>query len=511
VVTFDYSGAAATDLTPQISSETAIGFQYYRREVEQIGATGSELPAPGMTTVSSAAIRDGSETFLANATVGVYLQQQFGLNNRAFLTAAIRADDNSAFGAEFDAAIYPKVSATWVISEEPFWRIGAFDQLRLRGAWGAAGQQPGTFDAARLLQPSVGFGDQPVLRPLAFGNPQLRPERGEELELGFDADVLDGRLNVVYTRFERNTKDAIVAQALPRSLGWPGSQIVNLGRVRGWGNELALDFRAYEGRTVAWDIGTQLSNFRNRIEDLGPDRDFLSGTGSTRHHVGYSIGDIFYRTVLHAEIDENGQVIEALCDGGTGPYGVDRGGEAVPCSGAPFVRWGHSQPTWDIGVNSTVQVGDFRFYGRVDAAGGHYQQDSSSPAAITSLVLTEAANRRNDPLVQAYSDIGRAPLGTYRAGFARLREVSAQYALPSAWTDRLGVSRGTVTLAGRNLMMLWTQEHGWSTRRDGLVEMPIGDGKVWDPETRGIGDLSGEFQTVMPPLTSLNLTVRFSL
>jgi len=511
VVTVDYSGAAGFNLTPSITSETAIGFQYFRREREETGASGTELPAPGMTTVSAAAVRDGSESFTANATVGTYLQQQFGWEDRAFLTMAVRADDNSAFGAEFDAAIYPKVAATWVISEEPFWAVNWFDQLRLRAAWGAAGQQPGTFDAPRLLQPDVGFGDNPVLRPLQFGNPALRPERSEELEAGFDADLFDGRLNVVYTRFERNVTDAIVARAIPRSTGWPGSQIVNLGRVRGWGNELSLDVRVLERPNFAWNIGTQLSDFHNRIDDLGPDRDFISGAGSTRHHIGYAIGDIFYRTVLHAEIDDEGQVVEALCDGGAGPYGVERGGEPVPCSAAPFVRWGHSQPTWDVGVNSTVEVGAFRFYGRVDAAGGHYQQDSSSPAAITSLVLTEAANRRNDPLVQAYSDIGRAPLGTYQAGFARLRELSAQYALPQALTQRIGVSRGTVTLAGRNLMMLWTAEHGWSTRRDGLVEMPIGDGKVWDPETRGMGNLSGDFQTVMPPLTSLNLTARFSL
>ena len=41
-----------------------------------------------------------------------------GWRNRAFLTAAVRADDSSAFGVDFDAAIYPKLSGTWVVSEE---------------------------------------------------------------------------------------------------------------------------------------------------------------------------------------------------------------------------------------------------------------------------------------------------------------------------------------------------------------------------------------------------------
>jgi len=512
VVTLDYSAAVNTNLTPSISSETAVGFQYFKRQTEATGASGTILPAPSLTSVSAASRRDGFESLISNATVGTYVQQQFGWENRAFFTMAVRADDNSAFGSEFDAAIYPKVSGTWVVSEEDFFDVPLVQQLRLRAAWGAAGQQPGTFDASRLLAPAVGFNNQPVLRPSAFGNPALKPERGEELELGFDTELLDGRLSLIYTRFQRRTQDAIVARALPRSLGWPGSQIVNLGSVKGWGNEFALDYRVVDRPAFSWELGAQIANFSNRIEDLGEDRDFVSGSGSTRHYVGYSIGDIYYRTVLSAQLNASGAVTQALCDGGTGPRGLERGGEPVPCSSAPFVRWGSSQPTWDLGVNSTFSFGSsLRLYARVEGQGGHYQQDSSSPAAITSLVLTEAANLRNDPFIQAYASVGRGPLGTYEAGFARLREVSLQYLLSESMADRLRISRGSVTVAGRNLLMLWTAEHGWGTSRDGLVRMPIGDGRVWDPETRGTGDLSDQFQTVMPPLTSVNLTFRFSL
>jgi hypothetical protein len=212
-----------------------------------------------------------------------------------------------------------------------------------------------------------------------------------------------------------------------------------------------------------------------------------------------------------AEIDEDGVVLEALCDGGTGPYGLDLGGPAVPCAQAPEVRWGHSQPTWDATVHSSVTFGPLRLYAQVDAVGGHLQEDSSSPAAQTSLLITRLSNTRDDPIFEAYRLIGRRPLGTYDAGFARLRELSATYSLPERLTARVGATRGSVTLAGRNLMMLWTAVHGWSTPRSGLIEMPIGDGRAWDPETRAMGGttgLTGSYQTVMPPLTSLNLTVR---
>jgi hypothetical protein len=320
-------------------------------------------------------------------------------------------------------------------------------------------------------------------------------------------------VSLEYTRFQRTTKDAIVSRPLSASLGFPGSQIVNLGRVNAWGNELGVRVRVLERAWGSWELGTQFATNSNEIKDLGPDQEFIDGPGSTRHQLGFGIGDIYYRTVRQAEIDELGRVTLALCDGGTGRHGVEQGGDLVPCAEAPFVRWGPSVPTWDLGINSTLTVGPLQLYARVDAAGGHYQQDSSAPAAQTSLQLTRISNLRNDPIFEAYAAVGRGPLGTYDASFARLREVSASYQIPEHLSGRIGASRGRVTLAARNLAMLWTGVHGFGTPRDGSIDIPIGDGNAWDPEagaTGGSTGITGDFQTVMPPLASLDLTLRLS-
>ena len=95
-----------------------------------------------------------------------------------------------SFGTEFGKALYPKVMATWVVHEEDFWNIGWVSQLRLRGAWGASGQQPDLFAASRLSMAGTGTNQTPTLSPSAFANPDLGPERGEEFELGFDGEVL---------------------------------------------------------------------------------------------------------------------------------------------------------------------------------------------------------------------------------------------------------------------------------------------------------------------------------
>ena len=163
----------------------------------------------------------------------MYGQQQVAWKNRLFLTAALRGDDNSAFGKNYSAAYYPKVSGSWVVSEEPFWRdrLGvlsrAIGDLRLRGALGAAGTQPGTFDASRLYVSYPGYQNAAGLVPSSFGNPELKPERSNELELGFETTLLRGRMDVEYTHFGRNVTDAIVnvpLAAVRRLPGQPGRE-----------------------------------------------------------------------------------------------------------------------------------------------------------------------------------------------------------------------------------------------------------------------------------------------
>ncbi len=508
-LTVDYSGSAAYQASDDLGLTSSVGFQYYKTETSQIGAGGSEFPAPPITTISGGAQFSASEIFTENATVGVYFQQALDWRNRLFFTGAVRADDNSAFGAEFDAAIYPKVSAAWVVHEEPFWNVEWVDQFRLRSAWGAAGQQPGTFDAARLYGPEIGKQDNPALVPEAFGNPQLAPERGEELEIGFDASLLDGRVEVQFTRFERWVKDAIVQQPVPPSTGFSGNQIVNLAEVRGWGNEISVDARVFESPRLAWDFGTQISTTGSRVEDLGG-LDMRSAGGRQEHRPGFPVGGFYFLDIVSAEIDSEGFVTQAMCDGGTGRDGLERGGAAIPCSEASRLYFGPSLPTWQVGLNSTVTLlGNLRLYARVDALGGHYGFNSEL-RAMHNLGITETVLRRDDPMVQATRALENDYMGLYEAGFARLREVSLGYTVPDTWSERVGATRASVNLSARNLWMLWTQKHGVGTPRDGRVDAERGGLWTWDPEMRSMGDVQADFQTVLPPTASANLTFRLS-
>ncbi len=510
-LTIDYSGSAKATVRQDYTLTSSVGVQYYDRRTEEVTAQGSDFPAVPITTISGGAQRTGGETFVENVTLGAYGQEQVAWKNRVFVTGAVRADNNSAFGKQFHAAVYPKFSATWVLSDEPFWHVSWVDQLRLRTAWGQAGQQPGTFDAPRLYNPEVGYQDQPSLVPGSFGNPALKPERGAELEAGFDLSSLGGRLGLEFTHYHRTTQDAIVERPVSPSTGFSGSQIVNLGKLSSWGDELNITLAAIQTSSFRWDVETQLGTMHNRIDNLG-DLTSVPAGGQQFNIVGYPIGGFFAKRVLSAEIDGAGSVTSATCDGGTGTGGVNSGGAPVDCADAPRVYWGTPTPTWEVGItNAFTFFNNLRVYARVEGNGGHWEFNSELRAAHN-VGVTRDVLCKCHPIMQATRLYENNVMGFLQGGFLRLREVGASYTLPAKWVSNVGASRASISMAARNLYMLWTKAEGWGTWRDGRIAPPGGFGGrwSWDAELRSTGNVRVDQQTVMPPFASATVTMRVS-
>ena len=284
--TFDYAASGTRDISDALRSTTSMGFQVYTRTIEDLVADGDRFPAPGLSSVSAAGIRSGSDAIIENNTVGVYLQQQMGWQDRLFVTAAIRADDNSAFGEEFNLVYYPKVSGSWVVRDAA--GSGFLSSFRLRGAYGESGQQPDAFDALRSFTTRASPSGQATLRPLSPGNSQLGPERGVEIEAGFDATLFNDRISIDLTYYDQTTKDAIVARNVPPSSGFTTQRFVNIGEINNRGIELGLVARAIETPSFAWDMNVNLTTNRNRVVELGlGEGNFLQLGWTTRHAEGY--------------------------------------------------------------------------------------------------------------------------------------------------------------------------------------------------------------------------------
>ena len=514
LTTVDLSGTARFRFSDdRLGTAFSSGFQYYKKDAVTEELRGEVFATRALTTIGAAATSIADEIFIENTTIGAYVQQEIDWQERVFLTGAVRADDNSAFGEKFDVAIYPKVSATWVMSEESFWNLDAVDQLRVRGAWGEAGQQPDVFAATTLYRTRAGPGGAPILTPQTLGNSELGPERGSEIELGFDASILNGWADLNYTYYRKTTTDAITPTTLIPSLGFPGTQFINVGKIKNWGHELSLGVQLLSRDRLGWDVALSAATMRNRIEDLGDEISLLARSSSSQYHVvGYPLAGFWVQKVVSAKFLNgiSGAVDPAsvLCDGGTDPVGPGfagpRGGTAVPCDGAPRVYMGRGgEPTWSFNLSSTLRLFDnWRLFATVDARGGNKRMSQSEAARATTWASVRDAAFQDDPIFMAQRSKNRTGVGIYDSGFARLREVALSYTLSASLVERIGASAASVNFAVRNLGLIWQEQKF----------MDVSEMRVTSPENRSINtEFDGHNHTQPPPMSQavVRMTVTF--
>src|SRR5262245_58291228 len=179
-------------------------------------------------------------------------------------------------------------------------------------------------------------------------------------------------IRLEYTHYSKALSDAILNKALAPSTGFGGNQIVNVGLVHTWGHELAATFGVMNRSWFGWDLETQVASNKSRIDDMG-------GVISDINREGYPIASYFSRRVLSADIDANRNVLNAMCDGGTGRDGMQEGGAPVSCDVAPELYQGPSSPVWDLGIGNTFTFFNrLRLYTRVEGSGGHLQTQDVS-------------------------------------------------------------------------------------------------------------------------------------
>jgi len=444
----DLAATARFRLNPSLASKTSVGAQFYRDLVNGTFATGRILPA-GSETITGAGVTEAREETIESRSLGTYVEQEFGFKERLFVTGALRFDDNSAFGRNFDATVYPKASVSWLLSDEPFFGESSFlSTLRFRGAVGVSGQQPGTTDALRYYTPVAGKRANVAGTGVTFanlGNPGLKPERSREIELGFDASMLNDRVSMEFTYFTKTTRDALIERNVSPDLGASESQFFNLGELRNYGAELAINTRVIDGRSMAWDLSLSGSVYNNRLIELGEGVEpIVFGFGLQRHVEGYPLGGYWARPITGFDDANSNGIIEA--------------GEVTVGDTAIFR--GRALPNKEASLNSTLTLfgGTVRIGTQFDYRGGHYIDNAIESFRCTPVFNCRGLIDRTAPLEEqanAQAVVNEATeWGYYEpAWFIKLRELSVTLFAPDAWARSFRASRLSLTLAGRNL---WT-------------------------------------------------------
>ena len=465
ILSIDYAGSMPYALRPNIDLTTSFGAQVVSNRTEALIAEGRGLGAPDVTLIGTATTTLGRNTYTENNSLGYYIQEQLGWNNRVFVTAALRADDHSSFGTNFDIILYPKLSASWVLGEEPsltrYLDAARVSSLRLRTAWGAAGRAPNAYSATQTYtidRVTLSNSTASALRISSYGNPDLRAEKGQEIELGFDAGLFDERLGIDFTYYNKSTTDMLVSVATAPSSGFPVSRFENLGEVTNSGIELGVDATPLQLDALTWNSRLTVATNRNRLVDFGVNRVSESPSGQAygvvqQHREGYPLGGYWAPLPLRNP-DGSPQVVSG----------------AVVLDTAKYL--GPSAPTREIGFSNTITFfRNFRLYGLLDYKGGHKLfnlkernrcQTANDNCAVVNNPRARFPQTAQDTLLNKELLVWRSVPGAFieDADFIKLREISLSYSMPQALIQRLGPSSATFTIAGRNLG-LWSDYSGF--------------------------------------------------
>ncbi len=454
--TVDLGGTVTKQLTSWLGTKTSVGMQFIRNDFEQGAGTGENLP-PGATTVSAAAIRNATQSFDYNRTLGYYIEEQLSFRDRLFVTAAVRRDAASAFGSEARSIYYPKLGASWLVSDESF--LPKFDwlqSLRLRATYGASGQLPGATDALRFFTPFpatlTGGVDAPSVTLSALGNSDLKPEYGAEVESGFDATMFNGKTNLVFTYYRKETRDALVSRDLAPSLAGIQSRFENIGNVLNSGFELEYTQKLVDRKSLYAEVLVNGSTNRNELLTLGEGvKPLLTGAGSRitmRQSPGFPLYGMWGRGYTFNDANNDGVLAV---------------GEVTLLDSAQFV--GPSFPTREFAVAPTIELLDrkLRISAQIDRKWGMLKLNNTLRHQCQG---GNSCRGRMDPTapleMQAAAIAANAGVftGMYEDGsFTRLRELAVSYQLPQSWARAVKAQRWNLIMTGRNLAV-WTPFSG---------------------------------------------------
>lgn len=449
--------------TETLRSNTSLGLQYIDSQIGSSSAIGDRLPLGALEVVGAGLDESASESRFRERSAGFFAEQQFGYLDRLFVTLGVRLDGHSAFGEDVEYQTYPKIDMSYMISESDFWPDPDLATLRLRAAYGTAGQQPGAFTAVRTWSPVSARDGQPGATTDNLGNPDLISEVSHELELGFDATFYRDLISLDFTYYNQRTEDALYEFQEPPSQGFPSPQLTNIGEVVNEGVEVSLDAQILRYENFAWNFNAAYGYNDNEVTDLG-------GAASTDVQwmqdirEGFPVGS-FFSTDQFVEVEgddgpEAIQLYEYL--------GYDD--EADMSDEDQFI--GSPIPEHTLQVGSDFDIGA-NWSARVmfDYSAGNYLQSSSMRWMMNSIhnvadeedgqgiaepgpVATKCRDNPDDVVIQANCNrLSALDQGdfVYPADFLKLRELSVTYELPVHFVNQIGLSRARFTLSGRNL------------------------------------------------------------
>jgi len=240
-------------------------------------------------------------------TISNYLNVDYGFANRYFLSLNASLDGSSRFGK--DAAdgvslfgnkfgLFPSVTAAWLVTSEDFMKDQqVFDVLKLRAGYSVTGNNDiGNYSARSYYVPQAFMGAYGLVRG-NIPNTKLQWETNRKEVVGVDASFLKERLNASVDLFIGQTDNLIGIKKIGTTSGI-GMAIYNDGKLQNSGIDVNINGRVMDTKNFKWDMGLNISKYKNRLLAMSQDETFNQIAGATiRTKIGAPLGQFYgYQT-----------------------------------------------------------------------------------------------------------------------------------------------------------------------------------------------------------------------
>jgi TonB-dependent starch-binding outer membrane protein SusC len=474
-----------------------------------VDASGLNPFSKDLDFINIGAAKKSDQNVNSNLFSGVNFFSMFGkvnysFNDRYYLTGVVRRDGSSRFGVNNRYGIFPAVSAAWRVTSEDFMKDVSFiTDLKVRGGWGQMGNSNNVDpnNQYSLYGSNVGnsfydIGGTNNSAALGFsrtriGNPDAKWETSTTTNIGFDATILSGKLDVIMDVWSKKTTDLLYQVPLPAGVGPLASPpSVNIATMQNSGIDVQLINRGKIAGDWNYELNVTGAWLKNEIVSIAPEANVtffdaggLRGVTPVRNQVGQSISAFFGYNVLgyfkdKAEVDAAPKQDGAAPgrfrfedNNGTGADGKLTGKPDGKIDGADRTYLGSPVPTFVGGMNFAVTYKGFELAAYVYTSLGNkifnfskWYTDfypSFTGAAISSRVKNSWTPTNLNPEAPIFEGASNFSTNTQSnswyvedGSYLRLQNVALYYNLPVSILKGAGIKRAKVSLSTNNLFTI---------------------------------------------------------
>lgn len=413
----------------------------------------------------------------------LFARVNYNFDEKYLLSAVIRRDGSSRFGADNKYGYFPSVSAGWVASSEEFWpENNVVSFLKVKASYGVVGNDNiGDFAYISTIGGgrSYTFGDDVYTigySPDAPANPGLKWEETAQTNVAIESIVLkDFTLTLEY--YNKVTTGILQNPRIPGYVGAIGNPAANVGDMKNSGFDIELGYDKKIG-DLNFTVNGNISHLKNEVTFLGEGIEYLDGgvgfqassAPITRTAVGYAYNSFYgYKMMgifqtseeVQAHTSSDGTVIQPNAQPGDVIWAdLDDDGqiddEDRTFIGSPIPDWSFglsfraNYKDWDFMLMAQGVSGNKIFQGlrRLDIANANYQREALGRWTGAGSTNTYPRLIDSDPN-QNFSRPSELYLED--GDYIRIKNIQLGYTLPFSTVSRIGMKKARVYVMAENL------------------------------------------------------------